>query len=355
MKNLSRGFKKRSLISAGLISLFAIIGALISSFAFGQKSTSDTAKAESLMSVYTETKYDYVASNITSAQINQLASYQSVKESAPFYTALASVDTPKGSLDVTIKTLKSEDQLKMTEYTDARLINSCNPSDNAVYISEKLAKTYSLSLGYKFRIAGSDFSISRIYRDSNDITILYAPNFAKLLNDKFGTEVVYNGLYIVANNKVDVETYCASIGVLSLQNKMEGYQDAKKESDSVISSAKNGFVLFGVLSGSIYLFGTAVYLLISINLIKKEIVDTGRKEAIIRTNLSHGIGLFVEMAALVISLFILKAASPSFVKIGSVFENATIGLAIAIAFVALSYLTNFLLIKLLKRNQNKQE
>lgn len=350
MKNYSRSFKKKTLMFTVFMSAFAIIGTMISSFAFGQKGINDTANTESLISIYVDTKYEYTAKNLTPTQLNQLADHESTKEFAPYYMALASIDTPKGSLDISVRSLKDEQQIELTEYTNSRIVSKTSLTGNDAFITEKLSKTYSMPLGYKIRVAGEDFSITRIYRDTADLATIYIPNFASLVSEKFGTDISYNGLYLTTKNKEQTVYYSSSIGVV-LQDKMDGYENKKKESDGMYASAKNNFVLFGVLSGSVYLFGTILYLLITFKTTSKEIVDSGRKETITRTNLTHIIGLFVECVSLITSLLILKTTCMLFVKLSSVFSSALLGLIIALIFVLVSYLVNIIWMTLLKREK----
>ena len=349
-KNRSHGFQKSNLIAIFFTLISAILGGLISAFSFLPNMVENIAKSEQLVSIYNDTSYDYILSGLNEESFSTISNISSIDEYAEFYNAISVINTKEGEADVYIRSLVDDTKLELTEYTSKRIIKEMNTSSEEVYVSETFANSYSVSLGDVFKIAGMNFIVSRIYRDSNDITILYVPNFQELFFQKFSQNLSVSGMYIKCVDKNSFYSQIKDIEGIIIQDKMLGFEEKNVMSKELKEAVKSDFILFGILSGGIYLMGAVVYLIIFNKKIKKELVDKGNRELILKANYSNGIGGLAIVAFATLSMFISTQNAKLHITFTSMFSQGYTSLIIMICFVLIALLMHLIFIKSTYRN-----
>ena len=348
------GNKKRNIIFTIFSIGVMVLGVFISSFAFLPKAVENTANSRGIVSIYNDTKYDYIITGLKDDNIAEVKSSSSIKEYVEFYNVISSINTHLGEADIYVRSLKEENKLYLTEYTNERIISSKDSSNNQAYLSESFARSYSMNIGDEIKIGGIDFTISRIYRNSSDSNIIYIPDFATKIYQKFSQSLTISGAYIECINKTKFLSDIDAISGINIHDKMAGFDEASAKSIELNASAIKGFTLFGVLAGSIFYVSLLGFLLIFRKKMRKEVVDGGKNRIVSRLLLGNLLGFVAGIISIFVALTICVNNCNMYVSFSTVISCSWSSFLINLGFVVLSLITYYLFIKTLYKNVKKK-
>ena len=338
--NRSYGFAKKNLISILFMLFFIVIG-LFSSFSFLSLGIDNFTDSKEILNIYQETTFDYIVTGLDEKNYSYVENISSINQYAEFYNVVGVTNTNKGEADIYVRSLKDNSKLYLTEYTDSRVIHKIEDTNNSIYIFESFSNSYDVKIGNIMKIAGIEFTVSRIYKDSFDNSNVYIPNFSNKIYQKFSQTLSISGMYVTCNNKEDFHSKIDKISNIYFQDKMEKYDEKKTESENFKASSKTNFLFFALLFGSICLIGEIIYLIIFKKKIKKEIVDNGKKELNLRNLYTNIVCLFTSIIMILLITYSLVENKNNFI---GVLKFNYLSLLIVFGFIFISFFLNMLFV-----------
>ena len=291
------------------------------------------SKAEHINSIYEDTTYDYLLRGVSEEQIIDIKNHQSVKSVFKYNITGSDISlSNKNEINIEILSLYDDENIVDTEFSPERIIKSVAAKEYEIYIGNDLVKKYNVKLGETISILGLNFEVTRIY-DYTNLNKVYIPNF-KTITESLGYNLLFTSVYVVTNDVElfeniflnpyvprasqkkldefdsleDYNNYLADYNSKDYSSyfdyKFDNYETDKDQIKSLISTSKNKVLLKSVIFGIVLFIGIIGYNLLKTKVIKKEIIDSGRKElkqrevisAIIIVLLSYSFGLSIYLS-----------------------------------------------------------
>ena len=383
MKKYSKDFFKKILNKVLVITVFSIVGIIIASLSFGSDYVEAMSKAEHINSIYEDTTYDYLLRGVSEEQIIDIKNHESVKSVFKYNITGSDISlSNKNEINIEILSLYDDENIVDTEFSPQRIIKSIASKEHEIYIGNDLVKKYNVKLGETISILGLNFEVTRIY-DYTNLNKVYIPNF-KSITESLGYNLLFTSVYVVTNDieifennflnpyvprasqkkldefesLEDYNNYLADYNSKDYSSyfdyKFDNYETDKDQIKSLISTSKNKVLLKSVIFGIVLFIGIIGYNLLKTKVIKKEIIDSGRKELKQREVISAIIIVVLSYMFWIINLFILSKTSSEFIKVTKLISDSIYSFFVTIAFVLVGTLINIVIINKKKNIKNEK-
>ena len=348
MKKMSRGFFKKTLINFLFVAIFCVAGFLISTISFGKNYVNAVDEYYEITSIYNDTEYDYIVKNSNKDFITELSSKEYVSKVVSYYNTLATITLNDEEVDIYIRSLDNKDDIYYTEFNHSRVLTSIDDVENSLYIGKTFANTYSLSLGDNIKIAGINFTVTKIYRDGYDNFVLYIPDFSNIISNKFDKKLDISGGYVMTDSNESLVKFLNDKSVDYI-DKFENYDIEIQSANEKVEYSKNEYITFGILVGVFCLIGSVLYLTIDSKKRRNEIVNNGRKEVFVRINVAHILLVVIASLMIFASYYAMCTFNNSHLSISQYFTNTLLGILIICISVILGWVINLFIAKVEKK------
>ncbi len=367
---------KQLLITSVLSFLIALFAILISFFSFVNEAIKEQAIANNQLSIFVNADYDYIINNPSNEQIENFMKNESIEEVVPFYQLIFEFDIAGDKIELTMKSIDDMNSLCYTEFSKDRLVKEKDVSGNKIYLDYGFAKKYNIKLGDTIGENVMQFVVAGFYSNYNQ-HLAYVPNLNNIVKSKLN----YSGTYIkVANEEEFKKSVVDGYKPLATLKDRESFSDDEayqnyldnfynrdhssyivnknlKESEETesfairISQLKNNYLISGIVSSTIILFGLISLSLIFIKKIKYEVVDGNKRNILVRYAISGGISLLVVVLIWLISVVGSIYSQVYFIKLSSILSYGWLSITLPIVSVIIATGVNLLIVRGYKEKQ----